>query len=377
MDASPFVIPAFPQGLPFVLPVWFLKTMLVAGFFLHAIPMNVALMGGLVSAAFMLFGRLKKHEYAERFSRQLAFSVPFFVSVAITQGIVPLLFLQMTYGPMFYTSSILMATPWLSVILLLFFGYVSYYLFLYRHEAIKRFDPFILMLASLFLMGIAFMFTNNTTLMLTPEKWAGMYHMNPYGTNLNLTEPQLVPRYLHFLVAALAVTGLTVGCFGWYWHKREHAYGAWLLRTGAAMFFILTLLQIPIGAWFLLSLPREIMLQFMGRNEIATAVFGGSMVLDVISLVATGITMKTGSPRPFSIGVYSAVGVVLLMIIMRHLLRDFYVSGVLDAHMPPVHTETGLWIFFLISFVGLIAYIAWLVRLLWRAYHTPNSTETV
>jgi hypothetical protein len=104
------------QPIPLPAPVWLLKIILVVGFYLHAIPMNVALTGGFIAALFILYARRRQHEYARRIGYALAFSLPFFVSVAITQGIVPLLFIQLVYGPLFYTSSILMALPWMMMI---------------------------------------------------------------------------------------------------------------------------------------------------------------------------------------------------------------------------------------------------------------------
>ncbi|HMO23392.1 MAG TPA: hypothetical protein PKC98_20715 [Candidatus Melainabacteria bacterium] len=44
------------QPIPLPAPVWLLQLLLVLGFFLHAVPMNVVLGGGFVSSACLYLG---------------------------------------------------------------------------------------------------------------------------------------------------------------------------------------------------------------------------------------------------------------------------------------------------------------------------------
>lgn len=368
-------IPTF-QPLPFPAPSWLLKAFLVIGFYLHALPMNVALTGGIVSASLLLYGQRKPHAYAKRIGGALAFSLPFFVSMAITQGIVPLLFIQLVYGPLFYTSSILMALPWLLVIFLLLSAYYAYYVYTYRRESLGRRGPWVLILAGLLFLTIAFFFSNNTTLMLTPQKWLGMYMHSPYGVNLNLSEPQLLPRYLHFVLAAVAVTGLTIGCFGLYWHPRDPDYGPWLIRFGAGLFLLITLLQIPVGIWFLLSLGPRILWNFLGQDAMGTTVFASAMGLDLVSLAAMALAWKDGTPTPFRVGLTTSLAVIFLMVEMRHLVREYSVRAFFFPEQVPVDTQWSLLVLFLGSFILGVLYIGWLLKLTWKAYHPPTPEKT-
>jgi hypothetical protein len=325
----------------------------------------------------MLYGNRKSHPYAARFGNTLAISLPYFVSVAITQGIVPLLFLQLVYGPMFYTSSILIAVPWLMIIFLLLSAYYAYYVYTYRREALGRRGIWVLFGAGLLFLTIAFIFSNNVTLMLTPERWIPMYQESPHGMNLNLSEPQLLPRYLHFVTAAVAVTGLTMGCYGLYWHSRERDYGQWLIRTGAALYLLVTLLQIPIGIWFLLSLGPNIYGQFLGGDVPATAIFVASMILDIISIILLTLAWREGKPRFFWAGLASALVVVFLMVVIRHLVRVFFIQGYVMPEQMPVDTQWGLILLFVGSFLIGIAYIGWLLRITWQAYPMKPEGEKV
>lgn len=367
------IVPGY-QPIPFPAPVWLLKLLVILGFYLHAIPMNVALTGGLISGLFLMTGNAKNHEYATRLGHTLAYSLPFFVSFAITMGIVPLLFLQLVYGPLFYTSSILMAVPWSLVILLLLVGYYSLYIYNYQRASLGNRASWVLIGASFLFMVIAFFFTNNMTLMLRPEKWAALYQDDPYGFNLNWGDPQLVPRYLHFVVAAGAVTSLSIGCFGVYWNHKEKNYGQWLIKTASMLFLSLTLLQFPIGAWFMLSLPRSILMQFMGQDPFSTSIFIAALLGDALALVAMLLANRKGESRPFIVGLISTLFVIALMVEMRHLVREAFAQPFLN---PEAFAAEPQWILiglFTASALVLAGYLVWLAKVVWQAFH-PKGIE--
>jgi hypothetical protein len=231
----------------------------------------------------------------------------------------------------------------------------------------------LLILASVFLLGIAFSFSNNMTLMLTPDRWLRIYAQDAHGLNLNLGEPQLVPRYLHFLLASVAVVSLTIGCFGWYWHRREPQYARWLLKAGARLYLVVTLSQIPIGLWFMMALPPGIRMNYLGGESLGTAVFMGAMVLDLVGLVAMGLTALRGGLNAFRIGLFSALGVIFLMVIIRHLLRDYYVQGFFHPESRPVDPQWIMLGAFILTVLLLLGYAVWLLKVLWRGFHAPSS----
>lgn len=368
------------QPLPFPAPVWLLQTLLVLGFYLHAIPMNVVLGGGLTAGICLLAGRQNKESNCFRFGKSLAAALPLFISFAITQGIVPLLFVQLIYGPMFYTSSILMATPWISIIALLLVAYYSSYVVIYRFLKKPEREqgvgaPLLTFFASLIFMVIAYLFTANMTLMLTPDKWLQMYQHNQYGMNLP-SNPQIAPRLLHSFIASLAVTGLTMGCFGLFARKKDADYGSWLIRKGSLIFSIFTAIQIPVGIWFLKSLPEQIMLKFLGGDPIGTAAFATSMVLALLALVCAGIASSNSSPGAFKGALCSGLATVLAMVVTRHELRLFYLQPFIAPEKVPVNTQWDLLTVFILSAVALIVYLTWLVKLVWKGFENPATLST-
>ncbi|MBK7746170.1 MAG: hypothetical protein IPP97_03765 [Candidatus Obscuribacter sp.] len=376
MDTS-LLIPHY-QALPFPAPLWLLQTLLVLGFFLHAIPMNFMLGGAILAAVFLLKGVKDKNSYEYRIGRGLVKGLPIYTSVAITQGIVPLLFVQLIYGPMFYTSSVLMAVPWFAIIFVLLIAYFMVYWVVYKCVpapsegdaafAKAKSGPLILSLTVLLLLFIGYMFSNNMTLMLHPETWMQLYQHSSNGLNLNTQDGQLTPRYLHMVVGALAVAGLLVGMYGLYQQKRDTDYSTWLIKRGSAIYSFYTLLQIPVGIWFLYSLGPEKMQKFVGGDMLATGVFILSMVLMVVSLLGTLIAAVKGSAAAYKLGMAGGILCVLAMIVNRHQLRHMYVSPFIQPESVVVNTQWDLLIVFVLSAVLLIGYLAWLTKTILGAY---------
>lgn len=379
------IIPHY-QALPFPAPEWLLQTLLVLGFFLHVVPMNVVLGGGLTAGLFMIAGQGDKNSYQYRIGAGLACALPLFISFAITQGIVPLLFVQLLYGPMFYTSSILMAAPWFAIIFLLLIAYYSSYVVIYRYlknEKGGMAPPLILFAAGLIFLFIAYLFTANMTLMLTPEKWLQMYQQNQHGLNLP-HDKQIMPRLLHSFVASIAVTGLTIGCFGLVLEKKDPEYGTWLIKKGSLIFLILSVIQVPVGIWFLMSLPAQIVPKFLGQDLYPTIAFGASMGLALIAILCTAMSSATGSALTFKGGLVAAVLTILSMVVTRHFLRLLYTQPFISPDKVPVNTQWDLLSVFILSAVGLIVYLTWLVKTVWKAHDEaaaaaasikPNLTE--
>lgn len=370
------VIPDF-QPVPFPAPLWVLKSLLVVGFYLHAIPMNVALGGALIAGLYLLFGKGKPDNYANRIGHSLALGLPFFVSLAITQGIVPLLFLQLVYGPLYYTSSILMGTPWILLLVLLLTGYYGLYLYKLKSKNLGGFGGWLLIGISLLFALIGFLFSNNMTLMLHPETWPAVVNSagigRGVGTFLNTADPTLLSRYLHIMLAAVAVAGLAVGGYGLYWRKRDEAYGSWLISQGSSWYVVITLIQVAIGGWFLMTLPRPIMQQFMGHDQWGTIAFMGSMVLSLLSLFALGAAMKSGKSGPFKVGMFFALVVVFLMALMRHQLREYTVGAFFHPEVVPIKPQWDLISVFGASAIGLVVYMGWLLKVVCKGFQTSNT----
>jgi hypothetical protein len=366
------VVPDY-QPVPFPTPLWLLQVLLVLGFFLHAVPMNVIFTGGFISGGLLLAGGNNPDALPSRAGRALANSLPLFLSFAITQGIVPLLFLQLMYGPLYYTSSIMMAWPWFSIIFLLIAAYYGLYWFKYKQAKLGNLGPWILITCNIVFCLVGFFFVNNMTLMLSPQHWAEhLQGMSSFGTGLNLSDPQVVPRYLFYLVGSIGITGLILGCYGWRWTKRnEPELGRYAIGIGSGLFAIAGVAELLVGNWWLGSLSADKAALLTGSDPILHALLLAWMALIGLGVVTSVLTFKTKAVPTFIASFGCGILALLVVSVGRHFLRAAYVSPFLKPEWVPVNIQWDLLIAFVVLAVGLILYLTWLIGVAWRAFNPP------
>ena len=322
---------------------------------LLTLPFHLLAMNAMVgSAGLALYARFRTDEPSRRLAHELAKILPFLVAFTVNFGVAPLLFNQVLYGHFLYVSSILMAVFWLAVIPLLILAYYALYLYDFRFNSLGKAGTIFLALSLLIFFVIAFIYTNNMTLMLLPAQWVNYFH-NASGTLLNLSDPTLVARYLHFMIGALAVGGLFVALFGKWREPRDKAMADIAVRMGMQTFTWLTLVQILVGLWFLMALPKKIMLIFMGGDTLATLIFLLGLILALVVLV-TGLKKK----------VYLTAGLAVTLVFLMSFLRAFVRMGFHEPYfsvrsLGVVPQHSPMWIFFLTLVAGLLC-IAWMVK---------------
>ncbi len=323
----------------------YLHFLLLLTFVLHILFMNVMVGSAVIALAGVV--RKKSHN-GVKLSENLAGKIPFITAFTVNLGVAPLLFIQVLYGNFIYVSSILMGVFWLSVVVILVIAYYSLYIFKMKFHSLGYMRILFMGIAVAVLLIIGFIFTNNMTLMLHPEKWSG-YFSRPDGTMLNLSDPTLVPRYLHFMTASIAVGGLFVSILGHFKMKRDPLTGSAMKKTGLKYFFHGTLVQMFIGIVFLVTLPREIMSEFMGGNLLYTGTLLTGIALGVISLMAAAKSR---------LGLTTATTV--LAVISMAVVRDFLRASYLKEHFTVSSLEVApqylpMILFFIILVIGLIS----------------------
>jgi hypothetical protein len=343
MNPAP-LIPS-PDAIP--APAWLFHTLDVVFFLIHIILINIILGGSLVLFA-LRFRRGPQHQEPEPFSHML----PVLFALGINMGVAPLLFMQVIFGHLFYTSSILMGTFWILVIPLVIIAYYAAYI--QARSARSAFVTTGLAVMSVVLLVIGFLYTNNLLLMLQPEKWSG-YFTHRDGTLLNFADPSFLPRYLHFVAASVAIAGLAMASL-WSYRKNRGAAGSTEnITRGLRIFGSATIVQIVVGLWFLLSLKNEIMLQFMGGNPVATAVF----LVGFLSGIGAVATSFSGKYRPTLI----QTGIALLaMVLTRDNLRTMYLQGTFDPASLQLSPQYGVLALFVVILLAGLASVAWMLK---------------
>lgn len=338
-----------PSGLP--APVGLMKTLLVLTFTLHLCAMNF-----LVGATlFVAVAMVKRRDafYAD-LSNRLSRALPPAMALTITLGIPPLLFLQVLYGQAFYTTSVLIAWPWLSVIALLFVAYYGLYLVQYRPAWLGNGVRWVGWLSWACILAVGYLWTTNSTLMLNPSNWGPLYEADPWGTRLATADPSFWGRLAHMLVGAVAVGGLGVA---WWAQLYARDHSEWVVRVrklGATWFTVCTVINFGVGFWFLFSLPEPVRMKFLGQSGHATGVLWLGVIL---ALGAMHFAFsRTG------IAVLLTFVTLLSMAMSRESLREYLLGPSLKLADQKVHPQWALLVLFAALLVaGLIA-IAWMLR---------------
>ncbi|HYB91105.1 MAG TPA: hypothetical protein VEC38_08670 [Candidatus Binataceae bacterium] len=345
---------ADPMPLPG--PIWLLKTLLLLTLYLHLIAMNL-LLGGSLAAAFYRIRR--NSEFARQAARDLGAKLPVIMAYTITLGVAPLLVVQVLYGNFLYTSSILIGLPWIGVIALLIVSYYGFY-YVAMHDADRSGTHLVGAIAALIVVCIGFIYSNNMTLMLAPERWAELYRRHASGWSLNFGEPTLIPRYLHMLAGAIAVTGLFLMISGII--RRTSEFGRWLIEQGAALFAGATIVNYLFGLWLLVSLPPNVRAILLGGNVLATALLGVGVVL---ALAATVHSILAGAGRrPIlnaCIATATALVTVALMVVVRDYVRNAYLAPNYQIGQLHVTPQTGIIVLFFTLFIAGLATVYYML----------------
>ncbi len=350
--------------LPLPGPVWLFTALLLVVFTLHVLAMNSALGGGLWTLWNYLRGRHAEHPYSRRLANELAAMLPVFLAFTVTLGVAALLFVQVLFGNFLYASSILIGALWLAVIPLVMVAYYGFYYFSYTAEEGKGISGCVLSISLCVLLGIAFIFSNNMTLMQSPERWLAMYRAHPNGWNLNLGDHSLFPRYLHMVNGGIAVFSAILAEMGMRKMKADADYGRWVVQRAAVVFAVCTGLQFLLGMWMLLAIPRAIALALL-IDPLGGSVLGVALV----SVISAMLLILLGSlaQKPSSLvhaGFAMSLVTLFLMVCLRHLLRLAYLKPYANLGALAVRPQIGVIALFLLLFVGGLAtvgYMLWLV----------------
>lgn len=331
---------------------WF-QFFLMLTFPLHLFAMNAMLGAGLVAFISHLYPGRAYHEL----SHQLAKALPFLVAFTINLGVAPLLFVNVIYGHLLYSSTVLMGLYWLAVIPILIVAYYLTYIYDFSFRKLGNLAMFVLLAVLALLLTVGFIFSNNMSMMIAPASWSRWF-TTPGGTLLNLADPTLMPRYLHMITGSLAVGGLFTALYSATLLKSTPEVSKAGRKLGMQLFTWLTLLQLGVGTWFLLSLPKATMLRFMGGGPIATAL----LVIGVLLAVAT---LLTGFKQLVLPTVWLTLPLVYVMSFMRDVVLGNFLAPYFNPTTVPVQIQWSPLIFFLVTLALGIGLVAWmLIRLI-------------
>ncbi len=346
-----------PMGVPFY-PFVF-QVLLVLTFALHIIFVNLVIGGVFMS----VYGYFKKGNYYRALSKAFAKASTINFSLLIVLGVAPLLFMQVIYDPFWYTANVLSAAWMVGIVFVLMaafsFAYV-FYMKLYKdrkHIGVWGVAAFLLIL----LVGVTMHAVSYQALF--PEQWVNWYvggsKADLSGTILHAFQ---LPRFLHFIVASFAITGIFMMLYAWYFKERDDmdkSYLAWVGKTGAKMAVTFTVLQMVVGVWWLLSLPSGF--QFYRNPVFLTA--GVLVVLLLLVLIEA-----QSNPQKYAL---PAAGLALIGVLgmtsAREALRMLYVGRYnYSVYTYKLNLSYGSTALFAVTFLMGIVIVSYLLSVVFK-----------
>ncbi len=237
-------------GVPFY-PVVF-QILMVLTFAIHIIFVNLVVGGTAVA----IWGRLKGSDYSLRISRAFARTNTIATSLAIVVGVAPLLFVQVIYDPFWYTAGNISAWWTLLFLVGIAAAFTFAYLFYLPEKGGSLFWAIASLVSLLFVAAVIHMLVMEQ---LHPEMWKRWIVQ---GSRVNLSgwgfHAFNIVRFLHFLIPSLAVAGIYMMLYGWYFKgKYSDSYTSWAAQTGAKLALYASCAQGLVGIVWLATEPAR------------------------------------------------------------------------------------------------------------------------
>lgn len=357
---NPIPLPT-PDPMPLPGPVWLMMTLLLVTFLLHLLAMNLTVGG--TAIAIVCGVRRKKNAFAGQLFDAAIRVLPVSLAFTVTLGVAALLFVQVLYGNFLYTSSILIGVFWIAVIPALIIAYYSLYYSKAHPEQTGT-----LYLALALMLAIGFIYIDNFTLMLSPDRWLELYRRSTAGMNLNWSEATLVPRYLHFMLGAFAIAGLAVFATGI--AKRSTEYGQWLMSQGSHWFVASTVVNYLVGMWFMMALPRSVLMDLFAGSALAASLVGFGMLLPLAAVMHTILAVRTPKAVLHArLAVATTLLTLVVMVAVRQVVRSAYLRPYVSIREMPANPQWSVIVLFLLLFV------AGLITVYWMLGRTLTSTD--
>lgn len=319
--------------LPFPAPEPLLIVLLVGFFLLHILFVNL-MVGGTVLTVFYQIKGLKNLRY-DRLAHKIANTVTVNKSLAVVLGIGPLLAINTLYTVYFYTANALTGVMWLSIIPLIVAAFLLTYLhkFTWERMAHRRLLHICIAAAAaaLFLF-IPLIFLTNINLMLFPARWTEVQ-----GFVSALILSNVFPRYAHFVLACLAVTGLFIV---WLFRRAAAAKTddigferSEIVRMGYRWALLPTLAQFIAGPVVLLTLPAPGVV-----NRVIVTILAGA----AIAFPAAMLMLSEVRSPPERIGrkFWPIVALLTITVVCMASGRHLYREASIDSHRQLVKEKT-------------------------------------
>ena len=365
----------FPSAdpIPLPAPVWLMKLLSLVTLSLHFSAVMI-LVGSLLLVIWLNFrGRASRNTDQLSAADTIAKRLPVLMTFVINLGVPPLLFLQVLYGRQIYSSSVIIAVTWLSVIFLVMLAYWLIYRTVAAIEAKKAAWPLAL-IALLVTASIGHIYSMNMTLMLHPESWQAMYAQSPRGLSNYNGDPTITPRWLFVMAGGLLFGGLWTALLSNMVYLGDGVRMV-LRRAGGTMAFLGAVLQ-GICAYLVITAQPD----FVRQGISGIALYNISALAFPVTLGLAGVVGLLQGLGKKTTTLISTVGVLVAFLataaaaIVRDGIRDFTLYKVgFNVYDVSVYANWSVLILFLLLFVIMLGVVYWLLQVMRQA--TPPKEE--
>lgn len=316
-----------PRDIPLPLPLdpFLLEVAVVLLFIAHILFVNLMVGGSTLALVYEIIGL--RHKPYDALARLWAETITVNKSLAVVLGVAPLLVVNVLYTVHFYTANALTGSAWIMIVPLVTMAFLAGYLHKYTWDTLAESKGLHIALgavaAAIFWL-VPLIFLANINLMLFPERWPEVR-----GFLSALSLPNVLWRYVHFLLASLALTGL----FGAAWFGRSEFDlprrlpgfdRPTILRRCYELAFGATLVQLLAGTLVYFTLPPQGISLFMTGVILLGVVFA-LIALTLLWREVVAPAVRIG--RRFVPIVLVLSVTVSCMAMGRHLYRDRAIAG--------------------------------------------------
>lgn len=355
------LVPAM-DAFPVPGPLWLFHALLLLTFFLHLLFMNLTLGGTLLAAVAQIQSGGRPGDYRLVLAGRLMRVNTFAVSLTITTGIAPLLFVQVLYQQYFYVATILIAWVWLFMLVLLMVGYYAAYFHKFRGTPSQGSGGTgWLLVAALFFLLIAMVHVAVNLIHSQPDRWVELL-TNPWAI---LGDAAYWPRLLHFVLASLALSGLIMA----WWALRQAGRGIDPELNGEIATFAwkwalwTTLIQVVDGFVLLAVLPRRVLSGLMrgGMETLVPLTLAIVFALGLLIMLARSARVVE-KPRLVSASLVGMIVAIAIMAITRHQVRALYLEPATSRFELVTAPQWGNFTLFALLFIVGLLVLFYMVR---------------
>jgi cytochrome c len=284
-----------PRDIPLPLPAdaTLLQALLVVLFLLHILFVNLMVGGSVLAVICEILG-LRRKEF-DKLAERIAATVTVNKSLAVVFGVAPLLAINVLYTVYFYTANSLTGAAWIAVVPVVIAAFLVTYLHKYTWAQLADFKGLHIAIGTagaLLFLAVPLIFLANVNLMLFPDAWT-----RAGGFFSALTLPNVIPRYLHFVAASVAVAALfcLIAFTRAGYRLSDHLPG--FDRNQLRRFFYgfalgASLLQLLFGPLVLVTLPSQ------GMSWFLILVIGVGAAAGIAAMAVMGLEIVKPAPRP-------------------------------------------------------------------------------